>query len=242
MTLAAPLAPAHAQFASAPGGEPPICAGAPADAPANDAMGPNVMHKPIAAETSGHRVVLNPDGTWRLPKPSGTWEMDAITETGHSIVLVETLRPEGCVERTWKVAPAGGGVIQIVVSRTITTAQSLHSQDDNCIPVIAARNLNAHGLQSVIAEIEFVATDGERATTSLLFGPLDHGEERERTSSPLFLAGCKGVTGSVRAVECRLDNGARCESIVRASDRGIIPLTMEAPEIEHVKTGAKEDR
>ena len=176
------------------------------------------------AVSAGRRVLLHEDGTWQFPKVSEQREIDAITDTGRSVRLTETANENGCIDRNWTFVGNSSGVIQILVTRAITTDLSIHGNRDNCIPVIMVRNLNSSGLRKIIAEIEFSAPDGGRSSTSIMFGPIIHGEERERASAPLFVKECIGLTGVLKVPHCVLDNGADCQSITRASNRGVIPL------------------
>ena len=75
-------------------------------------------------------------------------------------------------------------------------------------------------------EIQFTGPDGIQANTSILFGPLDHGEESEHGSAPLLVSHCGGLVGVVTIPYCILENEADCQAIVRASDRGLIPLKI----------------
>jgi hypothetical protein len=180
----------------------------------------------ILAGMGGQRVVLHDDGTWQYPQPSSGHDIDGVTDNGQSVRLSRSVDTNGCVIHKWTTLGSGGGLIQILVTRAITTDPSVHNNRDNCIPVISVRNLNANGLDKVIAEIQFTAPDGTQANTSILFGPLDHGEESEHASAPLFVRGCVGLVGVVTIPYCTLENDADCQAIVRASDRGVIPLKI----------------
>lgn len=196
----------------------------PADQPLRTATGGTSGSR--AATMAGRRVVLHEDGTWQFPRTSEKREIDAVTDNGRAVRLTEVANATGCVERKWSFVGDSGGLIQIVVTRAITTDPSIHGNRDNCIPVIVVRNLNVNGLRTIITEIEFTSPDGASSSTSIMLGPLDHGEERERASAPLFIEDCMGLTGVITVPYCILDNDANCQPIIRASNRGVIPLTL----------------
>jgi len=178
------------------------------------------------AVTQGRDVDLNPDGTWSYIPISKDNPVEAISNTGETITLRESIGSNDKIIRCWAVEEKSGGPIQIVVTRAVETEHSAHSQRDNCIPIVTVRNLNPHSLSRIISEIQFSNADGIGSSASIMFGPLDQGEEQGKTSAPLFVPGCKGLRGTVHIAFCRLDDGARCDAIVTASEFGVIPLTM----------------
>lgn len=178
------------------------------------------------ASSAGRSVILYEDGTWQFPKTIEKREIDAVTDTGQSVVLTEETAPDGCVVRKWTNVGISGGIVQIVVTRAITTDLSIHGNEDNCIPVIKVRSLNSGGLEKIIVETEFLAPDGTRSSTSLMFSHLDNGEEQELASAALFVKSCRNLSGVVTVPYCILYNAVDCRKIVRASSRGLIPLAL----------------
>jgi len=207
-------------------GKPTVAAPAckPADESLHDAQD-EPMGSQIAT-SAGRRVILYDDGTWQFPKTIEKREIDSVTDTGQSVVLTEETDPNGCVVRKWTNVGISGGVIQVVVTRAITTDLSIHGNQDNCIPVIKVRNLNSSGLEKIIVETEFSAPDGTRSSISLMFNHLDNGEEQELASAALFVNSCRNLSGMVTVPYCVLYNDADCRKIVRASSRGLIPLVL----------------
>jgi hypothetical protein len=187
----------------------------------------------IGATTTGERVLLLPDGTWRR-EGQVIETVDAITDTGRQVELRQVTEADGDSRLTWDFIGAGGGPIQIVVTRALNTALSVHSKEDNCIPAVAARNLSSIRVNRVLVEIAFSDPEGNYSFTSLMMGPLDHGDAHEVVSPPLFFEACRGLTGTLTVPYCELDGGTRCDRLVVASDRGVIPLSMET---ERASTG-----
>lgn len=178
----------------------------------------------LNAHMQGLEVVLNKDGTWRLQDRTSLGAMIAITDTGDTVKLHFSQDEKGGIIRSWEYFGKGAGPIQIVVSHTTSTAMSLHSRDDNCIPTVKVRNLSALSLSKLVFEIEFVATNGERSGLSSMIGPLDDGEEKELIGPALLVKKCEGLDGRVKIPFCLFNNGGPCSSAVKASEYGAIPL------------------
>ena len=190
----------------------------------------------MGATTEGSRVILHSDGTWELNRFVDTSRVTAVTDHGRTVELSETTADDGTKTKVWKVTgTGGGGPIQVVVTRAVTTDLSIHSSRDNCIPVIKVRNLTKVSLHRIVVEIDFHTEGGAHGGTSLMFGPLPDGVEREEVSAPLFVPACKGLKGHARVPYCVFKDGVRCESIVIASDWGVIPLSMAAQSDEELE-------
>lgn len=195
--------------------------------PENNSMSQQVIPIPdfgLRAKMQGLEVVLHKDGTWRLQDRTSLGAMIAITDTGDTVKLHFSQDANGLPVRSWKYSGVGAGPIQIVVTHSTSTAKSLHSQDDNCIPTIKVRNLSQLSLDKIVVEIEFSAADGQRSGLSIMTGPLDDGEEREVIGPALLVKNCEGLSGRLNIPFCLFTNGAPCASAVRASEFGAIPL------------------
>ena len=92
--------------------------------------------------------------------------------------------------------------------------------------MVTVRNLTKLTLFRIIAELEFTAKDGTRASTSVMIGPLDDGEEEEKVASPLLVDECRGLTGTLHVAHCTYTNGLDCSIAVEASLYGAIPLQL----------------
>lgn len=206
------------------GGPPPVCPPDTAQVKRGADLSEQVV---IEATTRGLRVALNPDGSWTLLPPVGVDAIDAVTNTGQSISLTRETTASGCIDQKWQAVGATGGLIHVFVSRAIDTKNSSHSNQDNCIPVVSAINLNRQELRGMLVEIEFSSPSGTNTGATMMFDSLDEGEEKNLTGAPLLVPGCKGLTGVLRIPYCLLDNGTPCTALVTASDRGIIPLVMD---------------
>ncbi|WP_028466911.1 hypothetical protein [Nisaea denitrificans] len=192
----------------------------------------------LGATTVGQRVILLPDGTWKIDQFYSADEVTAMSDHGRVITLSRTTDPatKHPVLR-WKYARGHGGPLQIVVSRAITTDRSKHSTDDNCIPVLTIRNLTNLGLFRIIAEVEFTVKDGSgQSATSVMAGPLDDGEEGDYLASPLFLETCKNLEATVNIPYCTFENGLDCRDVVTATQFGTIPAKIAAPKEKAAQT------
>ena len=192
----------------------------------------------IGATTVGERVILMPDGTWKIDQFYSADEVTALSDHGRTVMLSRTIDPatKHPVLR-WKYARGHGGPLQIVVSRAITTDRSRHSTDDNCIPVLTIRNLTNLGLFRIIAEVEFTVKNGSgQSATSVMAGPLDDGEEGDYLASPLFLETCKDLEATVNIPYCTFDNGLDCRDVVTATQFGTIPAKIAAPKEKPAQT------
>lgn len=192
----------------------------------------------LGATTVGERVLLLPDGTWKLDQFYSADEVTAMSDHGRVVKLTRTTDPttKRPVLR-WRYSKGHGGPLQIAVSRAITTDRSRHSKDDNCIPVITVRNLTNLGLFRIIAEVEFSVKDGGgQSAASIMAGPLDDGEEGDYLASPLFLETCKNLEATVNIPYCTFENGLDCRDVVTATRYGTIPATIAAPEEKAAQT------
>lgn len=182
----------------------------------------------MGATTEGSRVILYSDGTWKVDEYVDTARITAVTDHGSTVELTQSQQSDGTQKKTWTLTGSGGGgPIQVVVTRAVTTNLSIHSDRDNCIPVVKVRNLTQVVLHRIVVEIDFTGPAGSHGGTSLMFGPLADGVEREEVSAPLFVPACKGLIGQARVPYCIFKDGVRCENVVIASERGVIPLSME---------------
>jgi hypothetical protein len=192
-----------------------------------EAIPPSGLH----ATTTGDHVLIFQDGSWKKRQPLPGISTTAITDHGRSIALMEKSDPaSGKIRREWRYTSPSQGMIQIVVSRAITTDRSTHSNRDNCIPVITARNLSDSTLFRVIAELEFQTKDSGHSAISVMLGPLDGGEEEEKVASPLFVPGCEYLSAKLHVPYCTLTNGLDCRMLITSSRYGTIPVEMAAPE------------
>lgn len=186
----------------------------------------------LGAMTVGERVLLLPDGSWKIDEFYKADEVTAMSDHGRAVLLSRITDPttKKPVLR-WKYARGHGGPLQIVISRAITTDKSRHSTNDNCIPVITIRNLTNLGLFRIVAEVEFTPKDGSgQSATSVMAGPLDDGEEGDYLASPLFLKTCSDLKASVSVPYCTFENGLDCRDVVTATRFGTIPAEIAVPE------------
>lgn len=184
----------------------------------------------MGATTSGQRVILLPDGTWKTDEHYSLEEMTAVTDHGQTITLTRGVDPKTKdVTLQWSYSGLRGGPLQIAVSRAITTDRSAHSSTDNCIPVVSVRNLSQIGLFRILIELEFTAPDGSTSGANLMAGPLDEGEETDIVANALFLNGCKNLTAKLQIPYCKFDHGLDCRHAVTASRVGAIPVELAAP-------------
>lgn len=183
----------------------------------------------IGATTVGQRVILHPDGSWKEDKFKTDFEVLAVSDHGRIINLEGIKDPKtGKFKFQWHYTNQIDGEIQILVSRAIDTSRSAHSKDDNCIPVIKARNLTRLPVSRVVAELEFISGSGHVSSSSVMLGPLATGEEKDEIGSPLFVKNCQGLTAKLHVPYCRLNNGIDCTRMVGASGYSSIPITLRA--------------
>ncbi|UUX48463.1 hypothetical protein NUH88_13710 [Nisaea acidiphila] len=181
----------------------------------------------LGATTLGERVLLLPDGTWKVDDYYAADEVTAVTDHGRTVVLTRKTDPASKDSvLQWEYTRGHGGPIQIVVSRAITTDRSQHSKNDNCIPVLTVRNLTSLGLFRIVAELQFTGPNNVKAATSIMAGPLDDGEQGDFLSGPLFLDSCDSLTAELHIPFCQFENGLDCSSVVAASAYGTIPTVV----------------
>jgi len=187
----------------------------------------------LGARTIGQRVLLFSDGTWKINRYHVLDKVTAISDHGRTVNLMRTLDPKTNEPiLRWEYAEGHGGPLQIVVSRVITTDRSEHSKNDNCIPVITVRNLTNLGLYRIVAELEFGDATDIHASTSVMAGPLDEGEQGDYLSNPLILNSCLGLTARLHIPFCQFDNGLDCRDVVSASAFGSIPAVLASQQKE----------
>ncbi|GAB6041499.1 hypothetical protein [Endothiovibrio diazotrophicus] len=187
-----------------------------------EAIPPSGLH----ATTTGSHVLLFDDGSWK-PRPNYPGaSTTAITDHGRTVELVEKADPAGRLRREWRFTSPSRGMIQVIVSRAITTDRSAHSNRDNCIPVITVRNLTDSSVFRLIAELEFKTEGSNGSAISVMLGPLDGGEEEEKVASPLFVPQCEYLSGTLHVPYCTYANGLDCRALVTTSRYGTIPLEM----------------
>ncbi len=183
----------------------------------------------VGATTVGARILLLPDGSWILEEPDMVDVVEAIADDGRRVMLREQEDPEtGRTKRVWRDLGSAGGLIQVVIARTIQTDPSMHNDTAHCIPVITARNLSEAPIDRLVTDVEFTTPEEERDAASVMFGPLDPGEEQTITGPPLLLERCVGLTGDLAVPYCMFQNNIDCERLVVAGGRGVIPLSMSA--------------
>lgn len=192
----------------------------------------------LGARTVGERVLLFQDGTWKVDQYYSADEVTAVSDHGRIVSLTRTIDPQTKEPvLKWEYSRGHGGPLQIIVSRAITTDRSLHSKNDNCIPVVTVRNLTNLGLFRIVAELSFEGSGDAHASTSVMAGPLDDGEQGDYLSSPLFIATCSGLTARLHVPFCQFENGLDCRDVVTASSFGTIPAVL-APTPQNAATGA----
>ena len=192
----------------------------------------------LGATTVGERVLLFPDGTWKIDRYYSADEVTAMSDHGRTVSLSRTIDPvtnQPALRRRY--ARGHGGPLQISISRAITTDRSGHSTDDNCIPVITIRNLTNLGLFRVVAGVQFTSKEnGSTSATSIMAGPLDDGEGGDYLAPPLFLKSCDNLEATVSISYCTFENGLDCRDIVTTTRFGAIPARMSEPEEQAVQT------
>jgi hypothetical protein len=183
----------------------------------------------LGATTIGERIIIYNNGTWKINNFFKEEQVPAITDHGRTILLSKKTNPENNKTTLhWEYTDQSSGPIQILISRAIDTRKSEHSSDDNCIPVVTARNLSMLTLFRVIAEITFTTPDGVSSSTSVMLGPLDRGEEEEKVSSPIFVNNCQELSATLHVAYCFFSNGLDCSKTVVASRFGTIPIQETA--------------
>lgn len=192
----------------------------------------------LGATTVGERILLLPDGTWKIDQFYSADKVTAISDHGRTITLIRTIDPATDKPLLhWNYSQSHGGPLQIVISRAISTDRSGHSFTDNCIPVITIRNLTNLGIFRIVAEIEFTSqTDDSRSATSIMAGPLDDGEETDSLSSPLFLKSCTNLQATVSVPYCTFENGLDCRGVITTTRFGTIPARMADPAEQAAQT------
>ncbi|MEJ2610995.1 MAG: hypothetical protein P8179_13140 [Candidatus Thiodiazotropha sp.] len=181
----------------------------------------------LGATTIGERVLLLSDGSWKIDNYYREDKVSAITDHGRTVSLTRKLDPNSQKPiLIWEYSDQSTGPIQILVSRAIDTGKSIHSNTDNCIPVITARNLSKLSLFRVIAELSFQTSDGNIASTSVMLGPLDQGEEEEKVTSPIYVDKCQNLTAMLHIPYCYFSNGLDCTNTVETSRYGTIPVQL----------------
>lgn len=182
----------------------------------------------LGATTVGERVILLPNGTWKIDDFHNADKVTAISDHGRSVTLTRTINPvTDQPELRWQYSRSRGGLLQIVISRAISTDRSGHSLIDNCIPVITVRNLTNLGVFRIVAEIEFTSkVDDGRSATSIMAGPLDDGEETDALASPLFLKSCDNLQATINVPYCAFENGLDCRNVITTTRFGTIPARM----------------
>ena len=181
----------------------------------------------LGATTEGERVVLYNDHTWKVDEYNRQHDITAVTDHGRTVILHRKIDPTTSRPYlSWRYSDRSGGPIEVLISRAIDTERSEHSKTDNCIPVVTVRNLTRLGVFRIIVELEFTAKDGSKASTSVMLGPLDDGDEGEKVASPLLVDQCRGLTAKLHVGHCAFSDGLDCTSTVRASHYGAIPLDM----------------
>ena len=180
----------------------------------------------LQAVVPGRRVILEQDGSWRHLRTDNLDQAVALTDTGQMVELTIDPNADGTHRRTWRYLATGAGPLHVAVTRAVATDKSLHSNRDNCIPVVTLRNLTKVRLFRIIIEIEFRDTNGKRGGTSLMAGPLEDGEQQEIVSAPLFLPGCDSLVGELHVPYCTFRDGTDCAHLVAASAIGSVPLTL----------------
>ena len=215
--VATSACPASAQVT-----DPPTTAAASAGAPGSMVM----PSSGLQAVVPGRRVILDRDGSWRHLRTDNLDQAVALTDTGQMVELTIESDPDGEQLRTWRYLATGAGPLHIAVTRAVSTDKSLHSNRDNCIPVVSLRNLTKVRLFRIIIEIEFRDRSGKHGGTSLMAGPLEDGEQQEMVSSPLFLPGCDSLVGELHVPYCTFRDGTDCAHLVTASAIGSVPLTL----------------
>jgi hypothetical protein len=202
----------------------------PTAAAGKDAVGKDVTGKDVHATVFGQEVLLKADGTWHFVDGFHGGKLEAISDLGEHVTLRETKAADGTVTRSWTPIGHGGGPIQVVITRALTTDANMHRQGENCMPVVQVRNLTDVGLKRMVVEIEFSSGDGEKSGASFMLGDLDDGEAGEKAGPALFVADCKSLTGTVHVPYCAFEDGVPCENLVVASNHGLIPLYMAPAE------------
>ncbi len=181
------------------------------------------------ATTAGSRVLLLPDGTWMLEEPTATDSVEAVTDDGRQVILFQqTDDVSGEVRNVWTYTGSGGGPIQVLVARTIQIEPSVHGDTTHCIPIMKARNLSESTVDRLVAEIEFATDEDDKDAVSIMFTGLDPGEEGTVHGALLLLEECLGLSATLVVPFCSLQNGVRCERLVSASARGVVPMTLVA--------------
>lgn len=181
----------------------------------------------LGARTTGARVLLFEDRTWKVDEYSSVDEIAAVSDHGRTVRLTRTIDPKTKeLVREWEYTRGHGGPLQIVISRAITTDRSEHSKNDNCIPVITVRNLTNLGLFRIVAELQFEGAGDIHAATSIMAGPLADGEQGDYLSSPLIIDTCAGLTARLHVPFCQFENGINCRDVVTASSFGTIPTAL----------------
>ncbi|MBT6609270.1 MAG: hypothetical protein HOB37_12525 [Rhodospirillaceae bacterium] len=184
----------------------------------------------IGATTVGQRIILFDDRSWKADDFYHRESVLAITDGGRTVALTQTVDPKSEQQiLSWEYTGSHEDKIQVLVSRALTVVHTKDTGQTNCVPIITARNLSGQSLFRIVAELQFVSAGKEVSATSVMIGPLDSGEGRNKTSSPLYDVACKNVTANLHVPFCKLSNGLDCRKLVIASKFSAIALAAVEP-------------
>ena len=188
-------------------------------------------NKPHLVDLESSKVIIYPDGTWMPYTVEGTLIIEGTSDVGDNITIKFVQDENGKITRSWEVS-AGGGLVEVFVSRL-----RYSFQNKKCIPTIGLRNFNQTGITNAVVNVMFRAPlngskKGYKHTgMSLLFVNLDPSEQSEKQGTPVFVdkgvKDCDNLEALVSVSQCNLKNGISCDSIIRVSPFGSIPIVKK---------------
>ena len=199
---------------------------------ARKAQAQSFYNKPHLVDLESSKVIIYPDGTWMPYTIDGKLIIEGTSDVGDNITIKLVQDENGDITRSWEVS-AGGGLVEVFVSRL-----RYSFQNKKCIPTIGLRNFNQTGITNAVVNVMFRAPLNEpkkaykHTGMSLLFVNLDPSEQSEKQGTPVFVdkgvTNCDNLDALVSVSQCNLKNGISCNTIVRVSPFGSIPIVKKS--------------
>lgn len=179
----------------------------------------------LEATIVDREVLLFEDGGWSIDVGDGELEALAVTRDGRRVELnVATDTETGERTRSWHFVDSHIGILQVVISRAISTQGLAEPNEWSCLPQVTVRNLTNLDVHRIVVELQITSREATPFGTSMLFQTLKHGDARETNMQSLEGSGCQGLTATLHVPYCEFTNGLDCSAAVQASAFGLIPL------------------
>lgn len=188
---------------------------------------PRTMLNPSGLEATvvDREVLLFEDGSWSIDIGDGDMKAQAVTRDGRRVELNSAIDVEtGERVSNWNFVDRHSGMLQVVISRAISTQGLVAPNEWSCLPQITVRNLTDLDVYGLVVELQITSMDASPFGTSMLLRTLKHGEARESNMQSLEGSGCQGLTATLHVPYCEFTNGVDCSGAVQASAFGLIPL------------------